>query len=72
MMDSLVNNLRLNGIIIVVELQIFVCIANNLLLISMVTLLTAWLVGAFQYLCGSCRIHTKCVLSLYTMENIAL
>ena len=44
MMDSLVN-LRLNGIIIVVELQTFVCVAINLLLITMVMLLTALLVG---------------------------
>ena len=43
-MDSLVNNLRLNGIIIVVELQTFVCVAITLLLIAMVTLLTALLV----------------------------
>ena len=35
MMDSLVNNLRLNGITIVVELQTFVCVAINLLLIAM-------------------------------------
>ena len=41
MIDSLVNNLRLNGIIIVVELQTFVCVAINLLLITIVTLLTA-------------------------------
>ena len=45
MMNNLVNNLRLNGIIIVVELQTIVCIAINLLLIAMVTLLTALLVG---------------------------
>ena len=43
MMDSSMNNLRLNGIIIVAELQTFVCIAINLLLIAMVTLLTALL-----------------------------
>ena len=45
MMNNLVNNLRLNGIIIVVVLQTIVCIAINLLLIAMVTLLTALLVG---------------------------
>ena len=44
-MDSLVNNLKLNGIIIIVELQAFVCVAINLLLIAMVMLLTALLVG---------------------------
>ena len=66
MMDSLVNNLRM---IVVVELQTFVCIAINLLLIDMVTLLTALLVGVIVCLHRSwlwlCRIHTKCALLPY-------
>ena len=57
------NNLRLNGIISVVELQTFVCIAINLLLIAMVTLLTALLEWSFLCLCVSylwlCRIQKK-------------
>ena len=65
MMDYLVNNLRLNHMIVAVELQIFMCVAINSLLITMVTLLTALLEGvmwSFQCLHGSCHIHTKSAL----------
>ena len=41
-MENLVNNLRLNDIIIVVELQTFVYIAINLFLIAMAMLFTAF------------------------------
>ena len=44
MMDSLVNNLRQNCMIIAVKLQTVVCVAINLLLTAIVTLLTALLV----------------------------
>ena len=48
LMDSLANNLRLNGIIIIVELQAFLYVAINLLLIAMVMLLIALLVGTLE------------------------
>ena len=58
MMDSLVNKLRLNCMIIVVELQTFVCTAINLLLIAMVTLLTALLVGGHSSVSMGCVYKT--------------
>ena len=79
MMDSLVNNLRLNGIIIVVELRAFVYVAINLLSIAMVMLLTALLVDVIVVICGSCLwlCHIMCFTTIQKktkqtlMENIA-
>ena len=45
MMDSLKNDLRLSCMIIVLEIQTFVCMTINLLFIVMAMLLTALLVG---------------------------
>ena len=44
MMDSLKNDLRLSCMIIVLEIQTFVCMTINLLFIVMAMLLTALLV----------------------------